>query len=108
MRNFLLLTILFSFCFSCRPFIDKPPEGWPVIESRPLRGIRGFPAAKGNYGIGFRDGCGMAWDAVTKGLTSDIMPKDLKPELAANNADYQLGWFDGFEQCTYVVDWDVV
>lgn len=93
---------------SCGLFFEKAPEGWPLLEPRPFVGTRGFPPATNDYGIGFRDGCGMAWDGVTRGLTSDISPKDVKPELMARNADYRRGWFDGYEQCTYIVDWDVV
>ncbi len=101
--------ISLAFCSSsCRVLIDGSPEGWPLFEPRPFVGTRNFPPATNDYGIGFRDGCGMSWDAVTKGLTSDISPKDVKPEKFANNADYRRGWFDGYEQCTYIVDWEVV
>ena len=106
------IIIIISFALStlsCRGIIyEKSPKGWPAFESRPFTGVRGFPSTDSDYGRAFRDGCGTAWDAVTKGLTSDISPKAVDSEIASKSADYQMGWFDGFEQCTYIVDWDVV
>ncbi len=93
---------------SCKIFYEKSPEGWPAFEVRPLVGVEGFPPATTVYGKAFRDGCGSAWDGVTRGLTSDVSPKAIDPIKAANDPDYRSGWWDGFEQCTYIVDWDVV
>ncbi|MBU6141341.1 MAG: hypothetical protein KGP29_07325, partial [Proteobacteria bacterium] len=69
-------------------------------------GIRGFPDTDTNYGKGFQDGCVAAWDAVTKGLTADLKPKfDYKRYV--KSPDYNLGWGDGIEHCTYINDWNV-
>ena len=51
---------------------------------------------------------GAAWDGVTRGLPSDVAPKAIDSVLASGDPDYRAGWWDGFEQCTYIVDWDVV
>lgn len=93
---------------SCKLFFERAPEGWPAFEVRPLTGVEGFPPATTVYGKAFRDGCGAAWDGVTRGLTSDISPKAMDSVLASTDPDYRAGWWDGFEQCTYIVDWDVV
>lgn len=93
---------------SCSIFYEKSPEGWPAFEVRPFVGVAGFPPATTVYGKAFRDGCGSAWDGVTRGLTSDIAPKGIDPYKATADPDYRAGWWDGFEQCTYIVDWDVV
>ncbi len=93
---------------SCSAIYEASPEGWPAFEVRPMVGVGGFPPATTVYGRAFRDGCGSAWDAVTRGLTSDISPKAVDSIKASNDPDYRAGWWDGFEQCTYVVDWDVV
>lgn len=112
MKNFFtkyLVILFFAIATSsCGAFYEPIPEGWSKSKARPFVGTKGFPPATNDYGIGFRDGCGMAWDAVTKGLTSDIYPKTINAEKVAKSPDYATGWFDGFEQCTYIVDWDVV
>lgn len=83
------------------------PKSWNWgIKPRPLSGIRNFPSAESEYGKGFRDGCVTAWDAVTKGLMSDLQSKyDFK--RLQKSPDYNTGWWDGYEQCTYIIDWDV-
>ena len=83
------------------------PKSWNWgMKPRPLSGIRNFPSAETEYGKGFRDGCVTAWDAVSKGLLSDLSPKfDFK--RLQKSADYNTGWWDGYEQCTYILDWDV-
>ncbi len=93
---------------SCRVLYDKSPDGWPAFEARPSVGVSGFPPPTTVYGKAFRDGCGSAWDAVTLGVTSNINPMALDSVKAGNDPDYRSGWWDGFEQCTYIVDWDVV
>ena len=108
MLKWIFAILLSSSLQSCGLFFEKSPEGWPAFEVRPLVGVSGFPPATTVYGKAFRDGCGTAWDAVTKGLASDVSPKAIDPIKASTDADYRSGWWDGFEQCTYIVDWDVV
>lgn len=107
-EKFVILVSITALTTGCGLFIEKAPKGWPRIEPRPLTGIRGFPGLDTDYGLGFRAGCGAAWDAVTKGLTSDISPKKMDPVKLVSSPDYSTGWSDGFEQCTYIVDWNVV
>lgn len=109
-RNFLKigpLVILLS-ASSCSLIAEPMPESWNWgIKPRPLTGVKNFPPADTEYGRGFRDGCQSAWDAVSKGLLSDVgAAYDFK--RMKKNPDYHLGWNDGFEQCTYIMDWDVV
>lgn len=104
----LVIFVALSFFQSCKLFFEAGPEGWPAFEVRPFVGVEGFPPATTVYGKAFRDGCGSAWDGVTRGLTSDISPKAIDPYKASADPDYRAGWWDGFEQCTYIVDWDVV
>jgi len=104
-KIFLLSLIL---CLtSCGLFFEKMPKGWQWgFKPRPLTGVRNFPPANTEYGKGFRDGCTSAWDAVSKGLLSDIEGKyDYKRMI--KSSDYNTGWWDGFEQCTYVLDQNV-
>ena len=108
MKKVILLTSMTILVSGCPGIIDKAPQGWPVIEPRPLVGIRNFPSTDSDYGKGFRAGCGTAFEAVTKGLPSEINSAEIDPQKLANNDDYRTGWWDGFEQCTYIVDWDVV
>ncbi len=108
MRKFFLIFFIALNINACGLFVEKAPKGWPRVEPRPLTGIRGFPSLDNDYGLGFRAGCGAAWDAVTKGLTSDINSKKLDTVKLVNSPDYATGWSDGFEQCTYIVDWNIV
>ena len=32
----------------------------------------------------------------------------INPKLLTGNPDYSSGWWDGYEQCTYAVDHDVI
>ena len=84
------------------------PKSWNWgLKPRPLTGVKNFPPADTEYGKGFRDGCMSAWDAVSKGLSSDLKAKfDFK--RMQKSEDYGTGWWDGWEQCTYVLDHDVV
>ena len=107
-KSYVLLFISSFVLNSCEIFFEKSPEGWPAFEVRPFVGVKGFPPATTVYGKAFRDGCGAAWDGVTRGLTSDITPKAVDSIMASTDPDYRAGWWDGFEQCTYIVDWDVV
>jgi hypothetical protein len=99
--------ILILFLTSCTAFIEPMPKSWNWgLKPRPANGVRGFPSVDTDYGKGFRDGCTSAWDAVTKGLPSDLKPKfDYK--RYSKSSDYSTGWGDGFEHCTTINDWDV-
>jgi len=96
-----------TFISSCSLFFDQP-KGWPKFEIRPISGTKNFPDPKTDYGEGFRDGCGAGWDAVSKGALSDFNSKKVNSVKAVKSSDYDTGWFDGLEQCTYIIDWDVV
>ena len=105
-KIFLLFTIFFL--SSCSLFIEPMPETWNWgIKPRPLTGVRGFPEADTEYGKGFKDGCQAAWDSVTTGLSGDLKSRyDYK--RMTKSGDYDTGWWDGMEQCVYIVDWDVL
>ena len=98
----ILLTASLSSCY------ESMPKSWNWgIKSRPLTGMRNFPSTNTDYGKGFKDGCEGIWTVVSKGAIDLIKPK-LNPVLMSKNPDYANGWYDGMEQCTYVVDWDVL
>jgi len=85
------------------------PSSWNWgIKPRPAVGIRNFPPADTEYGKGFKDGCSVAWNAVTKGMIGDTIEAQYSYSRMKRNIDYNTGWWDGFEQCTYINDWDVV
>ncbi len=93
---------------SCAVLLDPMPKGWNWgLKPRPLVGPRNFPSADTEYGQGFKHGCEMGFDAVSKGALSDIKHGFI-PQKMAGNPDYSAGYWDGFEQCTYILDWDVV
>ena len=105
LRNCLILTSLSS----CAAIWDPMPDGWDWgIQPRPAVGIRNFPATDTEYGKGFKDGCTVAWNAITKGIIGDILTSTYNYDRMKKNIDYNTGWWDGFEQCTYINDWDVV
>ncbi len=109
MKKIVALTSLSMLISSCHIFIDPTPKGWPLIEPRPLTGTRGFPSTDTDYGKGFRAGCGAAMDAVSKGITADFNAAgELDVVKMSTSDDYNLAWFDGYEQCTYMIDWNVV
>ncbi len=106
LKNIFLLLILFL--SSCKLFVEPMPPSWNWgLKPRPLTGVRNFPPADTEYGKGFKDACGMAWDSVTKGLTADINDAKYDYKRMSQHPDYETGWWDGYEQCTYIVDWDV-
>ncbi len=88
-------------------FWEPVPKSWRWgFKPRPLTGIKNFPSADTEYGKGFRDGCSSAWDVVAKGLLGDVKGRyDFKRRQ--KSSDYDSGWGDGLEQCTYIIDWDV-
>lgn len=83
------------------------PKSWKWgLKPHPISGVRNLPSPDTDYGKGFQDGCISAWDAVSKGLTSDLKAKfDYKRYV--KNGDYGNGWGDGIEYCTHIYDWDV-
>lgn len=108
MRTF-KICIIFIFLTSCTAIWDPAPKGWDFgIRPRPAIGIRNFPSTDTEYGVGFKDGCIVAWNAITKGIIGDILKSKYNYDRMKKSADYNTGWWDGFEQCTYINDWDVV
>ena len=108
LKKFLLLSLTISLA-SCSIVAEPMPESWNWgTKPRPLTGERNFPSTESEYGRGFKDGCESAWDAVGKGLITDFNNKKYDFQRMQKSPDYNTGWWDGFEQCTYVLDWDVV
>lgn len=102
-KNICLILTLISLN-SC---YESLPKSWDWgLKARPLTGVRGFPEADTDYGRGFKNGCENAWSVSTKGL-KDLSKPHINPILMSNNPDYGTGWWDGYEQCVYIVDWDV-
>jgi hypothetical protein len=84
------------------------PKSWNWgTKPRPLTGVKNFPPADSEYGKGFKDGCSSAFDATTRGLTSELKPV-YNFKRMQKSPDYDRGWWDGYEQCTYIVDWEVI
>ena len=84
------------------------PGSWNSgFSPRPLTGVKNFPSTDSEYGKGFKDGCHSAWDAISKGLLSDINQKKYDFKRMQKSPDYNTGWYDGFEQCTYILDHDI-
>ncbi len=109
LKKFFTSVALILVASSCSLFIEPMPKTWNWgAKPRPLTGVRGFPEADTEYGKGFRDGCNSAWDSVTKGLLSDINNKRYDFKRMQKSSDYNTGWWDAYEQCTYIVDHDVV
>jgi hypothetical protein len=111
MIKILSKTLLFFILLSttcCGVIVEPMPKSWNWgAKSRPLTGVRNFPEADTDYGRGFKDGCEGIWVVVAKGAV-DFMKPTLNPTLMSKNPDYSSGWFDGMEQCTYILDWDVL
>jgi len=101
-RKFTILIILFTIS-SCDP-VPKS-WGWEWWRPRPLSGMGNFPPPDTEYGRGFQDGCGASFDASAKGLLSDIHGRKFDYKRHKNSPDYNQGWFDGTEQCLYILDW---
>ena len=106
LKKLALLTILIC-TSSCRLFIEPMPPSWHWgAKPRPLTGVRNFPATDTEYGKGFKDGCESAWSRVGKGYALTLNTR-FNYQYTKESPDYNVGWFDGFEQCTYIIDWDV-
>lgn len=109
LKKIAAILLILSFSTSCSLFIEPMPKSWNWgLKPRPLTGVRNFPSADTEYGKGFKDGCETANDAVSKGLMSDFNDKKYDYKRMLKSGDYSNGWFDGLEQCTYILDWDVV
>jgi hypothetical protein len=109
LKKALLLTLILPSLSSCSLFIDPMPASWNWgIKPRPLTGVKNFPPADTEYGKGFRDGCASGWDATGKGLISDFNYKRYDYQRMKQSTDYNTGWWEGFEQCTYILDHEVV
>ncbi len=103
-RNLFLILSLISLN-SC---YESLPKSWDWgLKARPLTGVRGFPETNTDYGKGFKSGCETGFESSSKGLKDLHKPK-LNSNLMSTNQDYSTGWWDGFEQCTYIMDWDVL
>lgn len=98
----LLVACLLSSCLLMEPM----PKGWEW-NKRVLTGVKNFPSTDTEYGKGFKDGCYSAWDALAKGYLSDATKSTFDVKRAQKSDDYTTGWWDGMEQCTYIIDWDV-
>jgi hypothetical protein len=93
---------------ACGLIVQPMPKSWDWgLKPRPLTGVRGFPETDTDYGKGFKAGCENAWQASSKGWT-DVLPQTINPTLMSSNPDWAQGWWDAYEHCTYIMDWDVV
>ncbi len=106
-KNFFFL-IAIIFLSNCSLFVESMPKGWNWgAKPRPLTGVGHFPSGDTEYGKGFKDGCASGWDAVAKGLAGELKAKyDFK--RMQKSPDYNSGWWDGYEQCIYILDWEIV
>ncbi len=108
-KKALPLFALALFATSCSLIMDPMPKSWHHgFKPRPMTGTRNFPPATTDYGKGFKDGCHTSFDVVTKGLLSDYNEKKYDFKRMQKSPDYNTGWWDGMEQCTYIMDWDIV
>lgn len=103
------LFIILTFVSSCSLIMEPMPKSWRHgFKPRPMTGVRNFPPTDTEYGKGFKDGCHSSFDVVTKGILADYNEKRFDFKRMQKSADYGTGWWDGMEQCTYIMDWDVV
>ena len=111
-KNIFFKIIATALLFSlscCHIFYEAPPSDWGWgFKPKPLTGMGNFPSAKTEYGKGFRDGCQSAFNAVAKGLAADLWKGKYDYVRSKKSPDYNTGWFDGLEQCTYIIDHDVL
>ena len=107
-KNIFLIILIFTLS-CCSLFIEPMPKSWNWgFKPRPLTGVKGFPPADTLYGKGFKDGCEIAFDSTAKGLISEINDAKYDYKLMKQGSDYDDGWWDGFEQCVYIMDHDVL
>lgn len=108
-KTIVTLSCITLLCSSCSVLIEPYPKSWRNgFKPRPLTGVRGFPSTDSEYGKGFKDGCHTSYDVITKGLLSDLNEKKYDFRRMQKSPDYNTGWWDGYEQCTYIMDHDVV
>jgi hypothetical protein len=104
----LFLLILLLSTSSCRLFYEPMPESWDWgMKPRPLRGVKTLPPTDTMYGKGFKDGCSTGWETVARGLLGDLQAK-YDFQRSQKSPDYETGWWDGMEHCTYLIDWDIL
>lgn len=108
MKKSLMLTLLTLQLSACSLIIEPMPKDWNWSGPRPLTGVKNFPSASTPYGQGFRDGCVSGFKAIAKGLITDVNSGAYDYRRFKKSAYYNTGWWDGFEQCTYILDNDVV
>ena len=104
----IIVTSLILSLSACHVIYSPFPDDWEWEGPRPLTGTRNFPSASTPYGKGFRDGCQSGFKAVAKGLITDIQSGKFDYRRFKKSQYYNSGWWDGFEQCTYILDNDVV
>lgn len=103
-RKLIIIIFVCTFLSSC--FL---PDGWSGWRSRPYWGIKNLPPADTDYGRGFEHGCRHGLFVTAKGfLADDLSDSGLNVDELVNNEQFSLGYYDGFEQCTYIQDWDVI
>ena len=106
LKKILFISALAASATSCSLFVEPLPKSWHNnFKPRPLTGVRNFPSTDSEYGKGFKDGCNTSYDAITKGLLSDINDRRYDYKRMQKSPDYNTGWWDGYEQCTYIMDW---
>jgi hypothetical protein len=104
----ILLVFISLLTISCSVIVEPMPKSWDWgLKPRPLTGVKNFPESNTDYGHGFKDGCEGIWTVVGKGGVDLVKPK-LNPVLMSKNPDYANGWYDGMEQCVYIIDHDVL
>ena len=109
MTRILFLTVLTLSLSSCNILFERTPADWDwTFKPHPLAGTRNFPSVKTPYGQGFKDGCESGLDIISKGLVADKMSTTYNYKLMQKTPDYDTGWWDGFEHCTYMVDNDTL
>ena len=108
MKSIILIPVLLLIT-SCQLFMEPMPKSWNWgIKPRPLTGMRNFPSTDTEYGKGFRHGCEVGWGAVGKGFITEVVKKKYDFKRMQQSPDYNTGWFDGYEQCVYILDNDIV
>ena len=107
--KYISIAVLLLTLSACEVLLEPMPPSWKWgARPRPLTGVKGLPPADTAYGEGFRDGCGSAWDAVSKGLLGEVNKHKIDPKRLVSDSDYSTGWEDAIEHCTYMLDWNVI
>lgn len=104
-RNFILILIALTL-FSC-----TLPKGWNWKRTpRPYWGMDNMPPNNTEYGRGFEQGCTHGLFVASKGAMSEALKRKrtIDTDSLLNSPEFYTGYYDGYEQCTYILDWDVV